>query len=67
MNESIFEVEFEDRHHAIYTSNQIAAEIYASVDLEDYRRSIMKEVIDHNKDIDVSVKPEGMYFTDKDG
>ena len=36
MKESAFEVEFEDGHNAIYTANQIAAEIYASVDSEGY-------------------------------
>ena len=36
MKESVFEVEFEDGHNAFYTANQIAAEIYASVDSEGY-------------------------------
>ena len=62
-----FEVEFEDGHHEIYTANQIAAEIYASVNSEGYRTYIMKEIVDHDEDIDVSVKSEDMYFTDKDG
>ena len=50
-----------------YTANQIAAEIYASVDSEGYRTSIMKEIVDHDEDVDKSVKEDEMYFTDKDG
>ena len=67
LNESAFEVEFEDGHNAIYTANQIAAEIYASVDSEGYRTSIMKEIVDHDEDVNKSVKEDEMYFTDKDG
>ena len=35
VKESIFEVEFEDGHNTFYTANQIAAEIYASVNSEE--------------------------------
>ena len=67
VKESIFKVEFEDGHNAFYTANQILAEIYASVDSEGYRMSIMKEIVDHDEDIDKSVNKDEMYFTDKDG
>ena len=67
MKVSIFEVEFKDGHNAFYTANQIAAEIYASVDSEGYRTSIMKEIVDHDEDVDGSVKESDMYFTDKNG
>ena len=67
MKESVFEVEFEDGHNAFYTANQITAEIYASVDSEGYRTSIMKEIVDHDEDVDKSVKEGDMYFVDKDG
>ena len=67
LDRSGFEVEIEDGHHEIYAANQIAAEIYPAVDSEGYQMSIMKEIVDHDVNIDVSVKSDNMYFTDKEG
>ena len=67
LDETGLKVEFEDSHHQIYTANQIAAEIYSSVDAEGYMTFIMKEIVDHDENINVFVKSDDMYFVNKDG
>eukprot|EP00957_Ditylum_brightwellii_P138016 10522057-Ditylum_brightwellii.AAC.1 len=55
LNSTIYKVEFPDREVKIYATNVIADNMLMQVDYEGFTTTIMKGIIDHDRDENTAV------------